>query len=87
MATFMRALDAEARCLHKRDFADLAIDARSDLLQRIEKNLVATSWTIEPDAFFQQIVEHCGEGYYSDPGNGGNREGIAWQMIGFEVRG
>ena len=23
------------------------------------------------------------EGYYADPGNGGNRDGIAWQMIGF----
>lgn len=84
---FLRCLDAEAQRLHKCDFADLAVDARSDLLHRIEKNRVETSWTIEPDAFFAQVVEHCGEGFYSDPGNGGNREGIAWQMIGFEVRG
>ena len=84
---FLRCLDAEARCLHQCDFADLANDARSDLLHRIENKQVETSWTIEPGAFFAQVVEHCGEGFYSDPGNGGNREGIAWQMIGFEVRG
>ncbi|MCY4464953.1 MAG: gluconate 2-dehydrogenase subunit 3 family protein [Chloroflexi bacterium] len=84
---FLRCLDAEAQHLHKRDFADLAVEARGDLLHRIEKHQLAASWTIEPGKFFQQIVEHCGEGYYSDPGNGGNREQIAWQMVGFEVRG
>ncbi|AIE85686.1 gluconate 2-dehydrogenase subunit 3 family protein [Fimbriimonas ginsengisoli] len=25
------------------------------------------------------------EGYYADPGNGGNRGGVAWQMVGFKV--
>ena len=33
------------------------------------------------------LVEHTMEGYYSDPGNGGNRDAVAWRMIGFEVRG
>ena len=33
------------------------------------------------------IVEHCAEGFYSNPENGGNKDGIAWEMIGFEVRG
>jgi gluconate 2-dehydrogenase gamma chain len=23
------------------------------------------------------------EGFYSDPGNGGNRDAVAWRMIGF----
>lgn len=84
---FLRCLDAEAQYLHQCDFADLANDERSDLLHRIEKNRLETNWPIEPGAFFAQVVEHCGEGFYSDPGNGGNREGIAWKMIGFEVRG
>ncbi len=84
---FLLCLDAAARHLHKRDFADLAIKARGELLQRIENHQVAASWMLEPGKFFPQVVQHCGEGYYSDPGNGGNRAGIAWQMIGFEVRG
>jgi hypothetical protein len=27
------------------------------------------------------------EGFYGDPGNGGNRNAVSWHMIGFEVRG
>ncbi|MCY3582909.1 MAG: gluconate 2-dehydrogenase subunit 3 family protein [Chloroflexi bacterium] len=84
---FLRCLDAAACHLHKRDFADLALDARSELLHKVENHQITASWMLEPGKFFPKIVEHCGEGYYSDPGNGGNREGIAWQMIGFEVRG
>jgi hypothetical protein len=33
------------------------------------------------------LAEHCAEGFYSDPGNGGNHSESAWKMIGFEVRG
>ncbi len=84
---FLRCLNAETRALHGGDFCDLSLDARTGLLGKVENGEVATSWTIEPASFFRQIIEHCGEGYYSDPGNGGNRDGIAWQMVGFEVRG
>ena len=41
----------------------------------------------DPVAFFQTAVEHAMEGFYSDPGNGGNHDGVSWRMIGFEVRG
>ena len=37
--------------------------------------------------FFALLVGHTMEGFYGDPGNGGNRGRIAWEMIGFEVRG
>jgi hypothetical protein len=80
-------LDAEAIAIHGPPFAKLSLRERTDLLENIEKGEVTTDWSIEAAPFFRQIVEHCGEGYYSDPGNGGNREGIVWQMIGFEVRG
>ncbi|MEO7715137.1 MAG: gluconate 2-dehydrogenase subunit 3 family protein [Capsulimonas sp.] len=36
-------------------------------------------------AFFDLLVEHTMEGFYADPGNGGNKEGVAWRMIGYEV--
>jgi gluconate 2-dehydrogenase gamma chain len=38
-------------------------------------------------SFVDMLAAHAAEGYYGDPGNGGNRDGIAWRMIGFEVRG
>jgi gluconate 2-dehydrogenase gamma chain len=40
---------------------------------------------LEGNAFFDLVVQHAMEGYYSDPGNGGNRDGLAWKMVGFEV--
>ena len=85
--TWLRALDGEAQSVHGELFADLSLAERTSLLMKIEKNDVATAWSIDPAEFFREIVERCGEGYYSDPGNGGNRDWIAWKMIGFEVSG
>ena len=31
------------------------------------------------------IARQTIEGYYSDPGNGANKESLAWEMIGFKV--
>jgi len=84
--SFLRGLDAEAQTLYGESFASLDLARRTALLSKIENNELAGFGTIEPAVFFRQIVEHCAEGYYSDPGNGGNRDGAAWQMIGFEAR-
>ncbi len=32
------------------------------------------------------LVRLTAEGYYGDPGNGGNREAASWQMIGYDPR-
>lgn len=80
------ALDAEARAVGGAGFAALAPDAQDALLESVEQGDVATPWPIDPEKFFRAVVMHAAEGYYSDPGNGGNRDGLAWQMIGFEVR-
>ena len=84
---WLTALDAEARALCQRPFAELNLAERTRLLESIEQGQVKTAWPMDAAAFFQQIVEHCIEGLYSDPGNGGNKNGVAWDMIGFEVRG
>ena len=84
---WLASLDEEALADTGLHFSDLSLADRSALLSRIESGEVHTDWSIEPASFFRQIVEHCGEGYYSDPGNGGNCGGVAWKMIGFEVRG
>ena len=83
----LAALDAEAVAVAGSPFAGLAAAAQDALLARIETGHVATPWPIEPAAFFRLLVEHAMEGYYSDPGNGGNRDGVAWRMIGFKVAG
>ena len=84
---WLAGLDAEALAIHAMPFASLRSNERIQLLESVDAGDVAAAWSLEPGAFFRQIVEHCAEGYYSDPGNGGNRDGIAWRMIGFEVSG
>ena len=81
------ALDAEAQTSAGAPFAELETEAQDTLLRQVETGTVATAWPIEPAAFFQAAVEHTMEGFYSDPGNGGNHDEISWRMIGFEVRG
>ncbi len=79
----LEALDAEAQADAGVDFAALTPEAQDALLRRVETGRVKTTWATDPAAFFQAAVEHATEGYYSDPGNGGNRAGVAWRMIGF----
>jgi hypothetical protein len=53
-------------------------DAQNALLMRLEQDKVQ-------GAFFRLLVTHVMEGFYAGPGSGGNRNGIAWQMIGYQV--
>ena len=68
-------------------FADLSPSEQDALLTRVEEGDVTSSWPINPKQFFRMAVGHALEGFYADPGNGGNHDGVSWRMIGFEVRG
>ena len=81
------ALDVEARATAEVNFAELAPDAQDALLRKVELGDVLTDWPIEPAVFFRAAAEHAAEGFYGDPGNGGNRDEVSWRMIGFEVTG
>lgn len=83
----LEALDAETLAVAGVHFAKLAPDAQDDVLRRVEAGDVATDWPVDPAEFFRAAAEHAAEGYYGDPGNGGNRDGVSWRMIGFEVTG
>lgn len=83
----LASLDAEAQAIAGMSFDELTPDASDALLQQIESGKVQTPWMVEPTAFFDSVTNHCAEGFYSDPGNGGNRDQAAWRMVGFEVRG
>lgn len=79
-------LDQEAHARTGQSFAELTPEAQTTLLEQVEQGKVITAWPIAPVDFFRQLVDHAMEGYYGDSGNGGNRDAIAWKMIGFEVR-
>ena len=81
-------LDLEAHAYRAwTDFHELDPSERTELLVNLEKGVTSREWPFSPSWFLSTAVNHAAEGFYSDPGNGGNRDGVAWKMIGFEVRG
>jgi hypothetical protein len=64
-------------------FAALPPAEQDALLRRLETRAVRHAWPIDPARFFQMVIAHVIEGYYSDPANGGNRDAVAWRMIGY----
>jgi hypothetical protein len=90
LATYQQgllALDLEAETVTGKHLTKLDLQTQEALMTQIEMGLVQTVWPIDPATFFAMLVEHCAEGFYSDPGNHGNRDRAAWHMIGFEVTG
>ncbi len=77
------ALDAEAQAASATPFAALTAEQQDLLLKRADFAVATLRNPPMLQHFFRLLVVHTAEGYYSDPGNGGNRGGIAWKMIGF----
>ena len=77
------ALEAEAQASAGASLAALPAEQQDALLRRIEAGQVVQAWPVDPAQFFQTVVQHVHEGFYSDPGNGGNRDAVAWHMIGY----
>jgi hypothetical protein len=81
----LTSLNEEAIAFFQKPLIDLSPADKDTILARIESGTVRTSWTFDPAEFFRTVVNHTMEGFYADPGNGGNLNGISWKMIGFEV--
>jgi hypothetical protein len=81
------ALDTEAQAVYGKSFDELGAELQDQLLSQIELGSVNTQWPVDATVFFRMLVNHTIEGFYSDPGNGGNRDTVSWTMIGFEVTG
>jgi gluconate 2-dehydrogenase gamma chain len=80
----LRCLDASARRHHGQLFADLSAEAQSGLLAAIEQGRVETAdWgDVDPAGFFRMLRDHTMMGFYGDPRHGGNRDRVAWRMLG-----
>ncbi len=68
----LASLDAESQAHYSRSFDTLSSGDQDALLTMHEQ-----------DAWFTELVTLTMEGYYADPGNGGNRDEASWRMIGF----
>lgn len=80
--------EAAARYGAENTFTALAITQQDALLADIEAGRAASAWPAEISAaaFFARLVDLAHEGYYADPANGGNRDSVAWRMIGYDPR-
>ena len=83
----LEALDAESRTVHGRPFAALLPGQREALLRTIESQRAGGRWPVDPAAFLEDVVGHVMEGFYGDPAQGGNRDAVSWEMVGFQVTG
>ena len=81
------ALDREAQTVYGSGFALLPPEHRMALFAAIEDGNAQSPWPVPAVAFLAQLVNHTMEGYYADPGQGGNPECASWDMIGFHVTG
>lgn len=65
---------------HGKGFAALPWGDQTRILHDVESGAAAGA---DGKRFFTLIVQHTMEGYYGDPGDGGNRGGASWRMIKF----
>ena len=82
----LKGLESEALHCFARSFISLSPGEQDEVLTRISTGDVRTTWNTSPRQFFDTLLNLTNEGYYSDPGSGGNRNEIGWRMIGYETR-
>jgi len=80
----LTALEAESVARFQQSFALLSDDEQDTVLRHIERGEVLTTWDVGPSLFFNLLVDTTAEGFYSDPQQGGNLNGVSWAMTGFE---
>lgn len=80
----LAALDAASRQRRGQGFAELDTEAADRLLADVEAGRLP-EWPHLRAPFVETMVRLVAEGYYADPGNGGNRDAASWHMIGFDA--
>jgi gluconate 2-dehydrogenase gamma chain len=79
----LAALDRYCRSKYSnKAFAELADNDKDDLLSGLEHGKVELEG-VDGAAFFEQVLTNVKEGFFGDPIHGGNRDMVAWRMIGY----
>jgi gluconate 2-dehydrogenase gamma chain len=68
--------------LHGKPFDQLSPAEKDAYLTRLEKGSIDLDG-VPSNTFFDFLLKHTVEGFFSDPIYGGNKNKIAWKMIGF----
>jgi hypothetical protein len=80
----LNSLEGEAIVRYQQSFCSLPDTEQDTLLKLVEQGEVMTTWAFPPVSFFRLLTETTAEGFYSEPEQGGNRDGVSWAMTGFE---
>jgi gluconate 2-dehydrogenase gamma chain len=85
-AEFVRAAiaatNAHCRKTYQKEFDRLAREQQVALLQQLERGEVALD-PLSSQQFFDLLLNLTMQGFFADPVYGGNRDKVAWKMIGF----
>jgi gluconate 2-dehydrogenase gamma chain len=63
-------------------FGDLPVERQDEILEGLESGTVQLPGA-DGKRFFEQLLQNTQEGFFADPIYGGNRDMVAWKMIGF----
>jgi hypothetical protein len=83
--TGLASLEAESLKQFEQSFSSLSDEQKDAILTQVEAGCVFTTWTVSPQNFFKLLINTTAEGFYSEPEQGGNRDGVSWAMIGFDA--
>ena len=76
------ATNAWTHKVYGKDFDRLAANEREDALKALEQGK-AELGDFDAKPFFEALLQITMEGFFADPIYGGNRDKVAWRMIGF----
>jgi gluconate 2-dehydrogenase gamma chain len=76
------ATNGYCRKTYQKDFDRLTVDQQINVLQSLEQGRI-TFETVPAQEFFNLLLATAMQGFFADPIYGGNREKVAWKMIGF----
>jgi gluconate 2-dehydrogenase gamma chain len=81
-AAGIAATNAWTRKLHGKEFDRLSAKEREDALKALEQGK-AELGEFDGKQFFEALLQIAMQGFFSDPIYGGNRNKVAWKMVGF----
>lgn len=68
---------------YKKSFDTLPAETKEELLKALQAGKVALPNSVPSSTYFAQLLQMFYEGMFADPIYGGNRNKMAWKMIGY----
>lgn len=79
----LAALDRYTRSQFERDFIALTEAQQDEVITAMVEGTATGFEPLSPKAFFQVVRRYTGEGMFSDPAYGGNRNLVGWKLLGY----